>query len=128
MRQQPGLKPVVWVGSSRKDLREFPEGAQDKIGTAPQQVQYGSRPASVRTLSGFGSADVAEIKVGDDENAYRAVYTVRFAEYIFVLHAFQKKSSHGIETAKQDIEMVRARLGLAEAMYEELMAQKGQED
>jgi phage-related protein len=128
MRQKPDLKPVVWVGSSRKDLRAFPDGAQDKIGTALQQVQYGSRPASVRTLSGFGSANVAEIKVSDDGDAYRAVYTARFAEYIFVLHAFQKKSSHGVETARQDIEMIRIRLKLAEARYKELIVQQGQED
>jgi len=128
MRQQPDMKPVVWVGSSRKDLREFPAGAQDKIGAALQQVQYGSRPASVRTLSGFGSGNVAEIKVSDDGDAYRAVYTARFAEYIFVLHAFQKKSSYGIETAKQDVEMIRTRLKLAEARYKELIAQQGQED
>jgi len=128
MRQQPGMKPVVWVGTSRKDLKDFPDGAQDKIGTALQRTQYGSRPASVRTLSGFGSANVAEIKVSDDGDAYRAVYTARFAEYIFVLHAFQKKSSHGAETAKRDVEMIRVRLKLAEAMYEELTAEQGQED
>ncbi len=125
MKRQPEIKPVVWVGSSRKDLREFPDSAQDKIGTALQQVQYGSRPASVKTLSGFGSANVAEIKVSDDGDAYRAVYTAQFVEYIFVLHAFQKKSSHGAETAKQDIEMIRARLKLAEARYKELMAEQG---
>lgn len=125
---KPILKPVGWIGSSRRDLRDFPDGAQDKIGIALQEVQYGSRPASVRTLSGFGSANVAEIKVSDDGDAYRAVYTARFAEYIFVLHAFQKKSSHGVETAKQDVEMIRARLKLAETMYEELVAGQDQED
>ena len=128
MRQQRDLKPVVWIGSSRKDLQEFPDSAQDKIGTALQQVQYGSRPASVKTLSGFGSASVAEIKVSDDGGAYRTVYTARFAEYIFVLHAFQKKSSHGIETVRQDMKMIRTGLGLAEAMCEKLTATQSQED
>lgn len=128
MRQKPGIKAVMWVGSSRKDLRDFPNGVQDKIGTTLQKVQYGSRPAAVRTLSGFGSASVTEIKVSDDGDAYRAVYTAQFAEYIFVLHAFQKKSSHGAETAKQDMEMIQARLRLAEAMYEEMTTQEGQED
>ena len=125
---KPILKPVGWIGSSRRDLRDFPDGAQDKIGIALQEVQYGSRPASVRTLSGFGSANVAEIKVSDDGDAYRAVYTARFAEYIFVLHAFQKKSSRGIEIAKQDVEMIRTRLKLAEATHEELIAGQGEED
>jgi len=128
MRQQPAMKPVVWIGSSRRDLRDFPDAAQDKIGTALQKVQYGSRPASVRTLSGFGSANVAEIRASDDGDAYRAVYTAQFAEYIFVLHAFQKKSSRGIETAKQDVEMIRTRLKLAEATHEELIAGQGEED
>ena len=71
---------------------------------------------------------MSEIKVSDDGDAYRAVYTARFSEYIFVLHAFQKKSSHGTETAKQDIEMIQARLKLAEARYKEIIAQQGQED
>ncbi|MDQ2800414.1 MAG: type II toxin-antitoxin system RelE/ParE family toxin [Armatimonadota bacterium] len=127
MRQPPNWKPVIWVGSSRNDLREFPENAQDKIGTALQKVQYGSRSASVKTLSGFGGASVLEIKVSDDGDAYRAVYTVKFAEYIFVLHAYQKKSSHGIQTAKQDVDMIQARLKLAETTYQEMIAHQNQE-
>lgn len=123
----PQLKPVIWIGSSHEDLRDLPGSVQYKIGTALQQVQYGSRPATVRTLSGFGSASVLEIKVNDDGSTYRAVYTVRFAEYVFVLHTFQKKSTHGSETAKQDIDTVRARLKLAEARYEELIAQQRRE-
>lgn len=122
---KPRLKPVVWIGSSREDLRDLPGRVQDKVGTALQEVQYGSRPAAVKTLSGFSGASVLEIKVNDDGSTYRAVYTVRFADYIFVLHTFQKKSSHGSETSKQDMDMIRARLKLAEARYEELITQQG---
>ena len=119
MRQdQP--KPVVWLGTSRRDLREMPEDVQDKIGTTLQRVQYGTRPASVKTLSGFGSASVLEIKVSDDGNAYRAVYTVQYPEYLFVLHVFQKKSRQGIQTSQQDLNKIRDRLKLAEVQHQEL--------
>lgn len=127
MRQPSDVKPVIWIGSSREDLRDLPDSVQDKVGTALQGVQYGSRPAVVKTLSGFSGAGVLEIKVNDDGSTYRAVYTVRFAEYVFVLHAFQKKSSHGNETAKQDMDTIRTRLKLAEARYEELIAQQRRE-
>jgi len=120
---KPQPKPVIWIGTSHEDLRDLPGKVQYKIGTALQQVQYGSRPATIRTLSGFGNASILEIKVNDDGSTYRAIYTVRFAGYVFVLHTFQKKSTHGSETAKQDLDTIRDRLRLAEAYYEELMAQ-----
>jgi phage-related protein len=127
VRYQANHKPVIWVGSSHHDLRDFPDIAQDKIGVALQKVQYGSRPVTIKTLSGFGGASVLEIKVNDDSDAYRAVYTIRFADYIFVLHAFQKKSSHGIQTAKQDIDLIKSRLKLAETLYEELISHPNEE-
>lgn len=120
MRQSAVPKPVVWIGTSRRDLRKFPDDVQDKVGTALQKVQYGSRPTSVKTLSGFGSASVLEIKVSADGDAYRAVYTVRFPEYVVVLHVFQKKSHHGIQTSKQDVEKIQDRLKLAETFYQEM--------
>ena len=119
---KPQIKPVVWIGSSREDLRDLPSKVQYKVGTALQEVQYGFRPAVVKTLSGFSGASVSEIKVNDDGSTYRAVYTVRFADYIFVLHTFQKKSTHGSETAKQDMDIIYNRLRLAEVQYEELIA------
>ena len=121
------LKPVVWIGTSYDDLRDLPGSVQYKVGTALQKVQYGARPATIRTLSGFGNASVLEIKVDDDGSTYRAVYTVRFAGYVFVLHTFQKKSSRGSETAKQDMDIIRDRLRLAEIRYEELLAQQRKE-
>jgi len=124
LNRKPQPKPIFWVGSALRDLRDFPAEAQDKVGTALQQVQYGARPASVKTLSGFGSARVSEIRISDDGSAYRAVYTAQFAGCVFVLHAFQKKSSHGIGTSKQDINMVQSRLKQAEADYAELTARQ----
>ena len=122
MRQPPALKPVIWVGSSLEDLRGFPSGAQDKIGTALQEVQYGFRPASIKTLSGFHGASILEIKADYDGDTYRGVYTVRFAEAIYVLHTFQNKSRHGSQTTKQDIELIQTRLKRAEVMHQEWIA------
>ncbi|MGI4791915.1 MAG: type II toxin-antitoxin system RelE/ParE family toxin [Janthinobacterium lividum] len=124
---KPRLKPVIWGGTSYEDLRDLPASVQYKIGTAIQKVQYGSRPATIRTLSGFGSVSDQEIKVNDDGSTYRAVYTVRFAGYVFVLHTFQKKSTRGSETTKQDMDIIRDRLRLAETQYEELLAQQRRE-
>lgn len=116
------LKPVVWVGQSREDLKEFPETVQAKIGRALLKVQYGSKPASAKILSGFHGAGVLEIRADYDSDTYRAVYTVRFAEAVYVLHTFQKKSRHGIQTARQDIDIVQARLKQAEATHQEFIA------
>ena len=126
MRQPLELKSVVWVGQSREDLREFPETVQAKIGRALLKVQYGSKPASAKVLSGFHGAGVLEIRADYDSDTYRAVYTVRFAEAVYVLHTvlhtFQKKSRHGIQTAKQDMDIVQARLKQAEATHQEFIA------
>lgn len=119
---KPGLKPVGWVGSSRKDLKSFPGEVQDEIGDALQEAQYGRKPRSAKPLAGFGGAGVLEIVEDFDGNAYRAVYTVRFAEVIYVLHAFQKKSRHGIQTPKSDRDLVRSRLMAAERAYQEWLA------
>ncbi len=120
MRQQPDLKPLIWIGASRKDLREFPTKVQKDIGDALQKVQCGLKPSASKPLSGFGGASILEIRENYDGDTFRAVYTVRFAERIYVLHAFQKKSHHGIETAKRDIDLIRVRLQMAESLQREL--------
>ncbi len=124
---RPALKPVVWVGSSKKDLKKFPEAIQDGIGDAIQEVQYGRKPISAKPLSGFHGAGVLEIVDNYDGDTYRAVYTVRFAEIIYILHAFQKKSRQGIQTPKQEIDLVRSRLKLAEAAHQEWLAEQAEE-
>ena len=111
----PGeVKPVRWVGSSRPDLKAFPKAVRRDIGPAPYAAQPGEEDPSVKALKGFGGRSVLEIVAPYQTDAYRAVYTVRFHDAICVLHAFQKKSTHGIATSQQDIDLIRQRLAVAE--------------
>src|SRR5579864_6537720 len=119
MTVEPSLKPVIWVGSSRKDLREFPEPVQDHMGYALYVAQLGDKHRDTKTLSGFGGAGVVEIVKDYRGDTFRAVYTVRYAEALFVLHAFQKKSKTGRETPRRDIELIERRLREAEQMAKE---------
>ncbi len=112
------LKPIIWVGSSRRNLKELPEAVQRGVGRALQQVQKGEKPASAKPLSGFGGASVLEIKSNYDGDTFRAVYTVRFAERLYVLHVFQKKSKRGSETSQQDIKLIQERLKAAETLHQ----------
>jgi len=111
------LCPIHWVGSSRDDLRELPEDVKDVVGKALLQVQLGSKPRNAGVLRGFHGASVLEIKDDYDGDTYRCVYTVRFAEAIYVLHTFQKKSKSGIKTSQQDIDTINQRLDAAEKHY-----------
>lgn len=104
------LKPVVWMGSSRKDIREFPDKVQDHIGYALYVAQHGGRHQDVKTLTGFGGADVLEIVADHQGNTFRTVYTLRHKKALYVLHAFQKKSKTGRETPQRDIELIKQRL------------------
>jgi phage-related protein len=110
-------RPLYWVGSSKRDLLEFPEEVVDNIGYALSVVQYGGRPPSAKPWKGLGRG-VAEIVEDDASGTYRAVYTVRFREAIYVLHAFQKKSPSGIRTPRPDVELVEERLKAARRDYE----------
>ena len=94
-------KPLIWVGSSRRDLRGFPDEVQDAIGYALYLVQIGQTPLAAKPLHGFGGASVLEIVEDFDRDTYRAVYTVRFAGVVYVLHVFQKKSKRGRATCRQ---------------------------
>jgi len=124
MRQQPGRKPVVWVGSSLGDLRELPEELQRGIGRALKVAQQGEKPASAKPLTGFGGASVLEIRDNYDSDTFRAVYTVRSAERLYVLHVFQKKSRRGIQTASQDMGLIRVRLRAAEDLHQKWLSQQ----
>jgi phage-related protein len=108
------LKPLFFVGSSRDDVRAFPEDVKDVVGFALHLAQTGQKHPHARPLQGFGGAGVLEIVETHDGNAYRAVYTVRFAHAIYVLHAFQKKSRRGIATPRQELDLIRHRLHQAE--------------
>ena len=97
------LKPVEWIGSSLNDLKEFPEEVQQVVGYALYLAQCGEKHENAKPLKGFKGAGMLEIVEDFDSNTYRAVYTVKLADVIYVLHTFQKKSKRGISTSKQDI-------------------------
>ena len=124
-RSTPALKPLAWVGSSKVDLRAFPGPARREAGYALYLAQIGMKALKAKPLHGFGGAGVLEVVADHDGNAYRAVYTVNFAEVIFVLHAFQKKSKKGIATPKADVELIKRRLKLATELYKRWYARKG---
>lgn len=119
MADEPSLKAVIWAGSSLQDLREFPEAVQDHMGYALYVAQLGGKHRDAKTLSGFGGAGVVEVVKDYRGDTFRAVYTVRFADTVYVLHAFQKKSKIGRETPRRDIELIRRRLHDAERIARE---------
>lgn len=104
------LKPLVWVGSSKDDLKGFPRTAQSHLGFALKVAQSGGKHPDAKPMKGFGGASVIEIVEDYDRDTYRAVYTVKFAEAIYVLHAFQKKSKSGIATPRHALDLIEERL------------------
>lgn len=112
MPDQP--KPLYWVASSKKDLKALPRSVQDIIGYALHLAQIGRKHEQAKPLKGFGSAGVLEVVEDYRSDTYRAVYTVRFGDAVYVLHCFQKKSTHGTETPKPDMDLIRERLKAAE--------------
>ncbi len=120
MTRRPALseKPLFWVGSSLKDIRRFPAEVQRTVGFALSAAQYGGKHPSAKPWKGEGPG-VLEVVEDHDGDTYRAIYTVRFANAVYVLHAFQKKSPHGIATRQSDIALVRERLKLARLSQEE---------
>lgn len=117
--KEPSAKRVEWVGSSRRDLRRFPKGIRSLFGQALFDAQTGSKHSAAKPLKGFGGAGVLEIVEDESGSTYRAVYTVKLAGVVYVLHAFQKKSKSGIKTPQHEIEKVRGRLKEAEQHYAE---------
>jgi len=117
-------KPLEWIGSSYKDLLALPPDVRRFFGFALSLAQAGDKHEAVKVLKGFGGAGVLEVVENDAAGTYRAVYTVRFEEAVFVLHCFQKKSKRGIATPREDMNIVRARLKVAEARAKELRNEK----
>ena len=111
------LKPVIWIASSKKDLKSFPDEVQHDVGTALTVAQYGGKAHNVKVMGGFGSGQVLDVLEDHQGNTYRAVYTVRFARALVVLHCFQKKSKRGGEIPKEDKELIEKRLRDAESIY-----------
>jgi phage-related protein len=104
------MRRLFWIGTSLDDLKAFPEEVRKEIGFSLQLVQEGEKPPSAKPLKGFGGASVLEIVEDFDSDTFRAVYTVRLRSGIYVLHAFQKKSTRGIKTPKREIDLIEARL------------------
>ena len=120
MNEPHKFKTLVWVGSTLKDLRSFPADVKDAIGYALYQAQLGRKARTAKPLLGFRSAGVLEIIEDFQSNAYRAVYTVQYADVLYVLHVFQKKSKKGIATPKTDIDLIKRRLKVAAEDYKRL--------
>jgi phage-related protein len=102
------LRPLIWMGNSRKNIRDFPEQARASVGYALQLVQAGETPVDAKIFKGVGSG-VYEIVKRYDTDTYRVVYAVKIGENVYVLHAFQKKSKQGIKTPQADIDLVKQR-------------------
>ena len=114
MTDDPPLKPVIWVATSLRDLREFPAPVQDHMGYALYVAQRGGKHQDAKVLSGFGGAGVLEVIKDYRGDTFRVVYTLKYAGTVYVLHAFQKKSKSGRQTPRRDIELIKQRLREAE--------------
>lgn len=113
------IKPLFWVGNSRKGVKRFPVEVRRTVGFAFWLAQNGDKHNDAKPLKGFGGTGVMEVVEDHDGNTYRAVYTVKFAGAVYVLHAFQKKSKKGIQTPAHEIDLIRERLRRAEDHYAE---------
>ena len=120
MRNPPQVKPLYWVGGSKKDLLALPETVMHVFGYALYLAQIGRKHDQAKPMKGFGSAGVLEIVEDWEGNTYSAVYMLRFVESVFVLHVFQKKSKRDVATPKRELDLIRERWKAAERMAKEL--------
>jgi phage-related protein len=111
------IKPLLWIASSRRDLRSLPLSVRRGFGLSLFAVQEGEMPPFAKPLKGFSGAGVLELIEDERGSTYRAVYTVRFSDVVYVLHVFQKKSKHGIATPKHEVDLIHERLKLAQNDY-----------
>ena len=121
-----GMKPLRWIASAKDDLSAMPTEVRRAVGYALFAAQQGEKHDDAKVLKGFGDAAVLEIIARHDGDTFRAVYTVRFGEMVYVLHVFQKKSKRGIATPKKELELIRKRLKLAEQDHKQWSARGGQ--
>jgi phage-related protein len=123
---QRARKPLRWVGSSKRDLDAMPEDIKDIFGHAIDLAQAGGKHPDAKALAGFGSAGVLEVVADFRSSTFRAVYTVKFAGLVYVLHCFQKKSKSGIKTPKEEMDLINARLKTAKLDFETWLARQGE--
>ncbi|HLN32830.1 MAG TPA: type II toxin-antitoxin system RelE/ParE family toxin [Gemmataceae bacterium] len=107
-QETPVLRPLIWMGNSKRNIQAFPKGAQKIIGDELQLIQFGGMPKDAKPFKGVGSG-VIEIAVRFKGDAFRTLVAVQLGESIYVLHAFQKKSKKGTATPRQDVELIRRR-------------------
>jgi phage-related protein len=122
---KPARKPVKWVSSAKRDLDAMPEDVKDVFGHAIDLAQAGAKHRDAKVMTGFGSAGVLEVVEDLQGDTYRAVYTVKFAGWVYVLHCFQKKSKSGIATPKPDLDLINTRLKAAKQDFEVWQSQQG---
>ena len=108
MNAETELRPVIWLGDTDKEIRNFPDDVKQQIGYELHLIQGGEMPKSAKLFKGVGSG-VIEIAIKYDTDAYRCVQAVQLGNDIYVLHAFKKKSSKGIETPKKDVDIIKQR-------------------
>ena len=114
----PVLRPAVWLGDSKKNLRDFPGGAQKLLGDELQLIQFGGMPKDAKPFKGVGSG-VLEIALRYPSDAYRVVLALQLGKRIYILHAFQKKSTRGIATPKREVKLVKQRYAEAKELAHE---------
>ncbi len=115
-------KPLLWIGSTKKNLRKFPKDVMRVMGQALDDAQWGGRHPDAKPFRGFKGAGVLEIVDDYQGDTYRAVYTVKLADVVYALHAFQKKAKKGIKTPKKDVDLIRKRYKAAVAHHATLAA------
>lgn len=118
MSKDSVLRPVVWMGDSKKQLKKMPEEVQKQMGGELYLAQRGEDPPHSKRLTGLGNG-VFEIRDDFDSNTYRLVYAVQIGKRLYVLHAFQKKSKKGIATPPRDVELITRRYKEALVMEKE---------
>jgi phage-related protein len=123
-KAKPTPKPLIWVGDSLEMVRGFPEAVKGEFGVALYQAQLGGKHSQAKPLHGIGPG-ILEVVSDHRGNTFRAVYAVRLAGRVYVLHAFQKKSKTGIATPQSEINLVKQRLKRAIEMHDAWEKQNG---
>jgi phage-related protein len=111
----PPIRPVIWIGTSKKNLQDFPKDVQKLIGDELQLIQFGAIPTNTKPFKGIGSG-VFEIAIRYATDAYRAVLAVQLGNKIYILHSFQKKAKKGIATPKMDVDLIKQRYSEAKEL------------
>lgn len=120
-------KPLSWIASTKRDLKKFPRDVMRVMGQGPDDAQWGGKHPDAKPIKGFKGAGVLEIIDDHGGDTYRALYTVRFAGVVYVLHAFQKKAKKRIKTPRHEVDLIRQRYKVAEQHYRALTAKSDEE-